>query len=87
MEVAPAAERDLRRLDSRIRSHIINDLLKLAGEPRPYGVEKLEASQSLFRIRVGPGKNYRAIYPIRDSAILVLILRVGDRKDVYRRLR
>jgi len=49
-------------------------------------VEKLEAKERLFRIYVGPGKSYRAIYQIRDDVLLVLIVKVGHRKEVYRRL-
>jgi mRNA-degrading endonuclease RelE of RelBE toxin-antitoxin system len=44
----------------------------------------METKQKLYRIYVGPGKNYRAIYQIRDEVLLVLIVKVGDRKQVYR---
>ena len=50
-------------------------------------MEKLEAKEKLYRIYVGPGKNYRAIYQIRDEVLLVLVVKVGDRKDVYRRVK
>jgi mRNA interferase RelE/StbE len=36
---------------------------------------------------VGPGKDYRAIYQIRDEALLILVVKVGDRKEVYRRVK
>ena len=87
MEVTPAAARDLRRFDPAIRSRILQDIRGLEEEPRPRGVEKLEARDKLYRIYVGPGKNYRAIYQIRDEVLLVLVVKVGDRKDVYRRLK
>ena len=61
------------------------DILRLEENPRPHGVEKMQAKEKLYRIYVGPGKNYRAIYQIRDEVLLVLVLRVGDRKEVYRR--
>jgi mRNA-degrading endonuclease RelE of RelBE toxin-antitoxin system len=38
-------------------------------------------------VYLGPGKNYRAIYQIRDEVLLVLVVKVGDRKDVYRRVK
>ena len=63
------------------------DLLRLEENPRPDGVEKLEAKEKLYRIYVGPGKNYRAIYQIRDEVLLVLVVKVGDRKEVYRRVK
>ena len=42
--------------------------------------------ENLYRIRVGPGKNYRAIYQIQDRRLCVLVIRVGDRKEIYRRM-
>jgi mRNA-degrading endonuclease RelE of RelBE toxin-antitoxin system len=47
----------------------------------------MEATEKLYRVAVGPGKNYRAIYQIRDEVLLVLVVKVGNRKDVYRRVR
>jgi mRNA interferase RelE/StbE len=82
--VTPAAERDLRKLDAYIRKRVEKDLLRLESNPRPHGVEKPETAERLYRVYVGPGKNYRAIYQICDEVLLVLIVKVGDRKDVYR---
>lgn len=65
---------------------MIRDLLRLEENPRPHGVEKLATKEKLYRIYVGPGKSYRAIYQVRDEVLLVLVVRVGDRKEVYRRL-
>ena len=50
-------------------------------------MEKLESKERLFRIYVGPRKGFRVIYQIRDEILLVLVVRVGDRKAVYRRLK
>ena len=63
------------------------DILRLEENPRPHGVEKLETKEKLYRVYVGPGKNYRVIYQIRDQVLLVLVVKVGDREDVYRRLK
>lgn len=49
-------------------------------DPRPSGVVKLSGEQNLYRIRVG---NYRIIYSIQDSQLLILIVKIGHRKDVY----
>jgi mRNA interferase RelE/StbE len=46
----------------------------------------LAGHDKLYRITAGPGRNYRVVYEIRDQALIVLIIRVGDRKEVYRRL-
>jgi mRNA-degrading endonuclease RelE of RelBE toxin-antitoxin system len=50
-------------------------------------VEKLETKEKLYRVPVGPGKNYRALYQIRDDILLVLVVKVGDQKEVYRRVK
>jgi mRNA interferase RelE/StbE len=76
----------LRGFDPHIKKRVERDLLRLEDNPRPHGVEKLEAKEKLYRVYVGPGKSYRAIYQIRDEVLLVLVVKVGDRKEVYRRV-
>jgi mRNA interferase RelE/StbE len=71
IEKLPRVQRD--RVRRRIRD--------LAEEPRPRGSIKLEGEDDLYRIRVG---RYRVIYTIRDEELIVLVLRVGHRRDVYR---
>ncbi|HXM40288.1 MAG TPA: type II toxin-antitoxin system RelE/ParE family toxin [Bryobacteraceae bacterium] len=87
VEATPAAERDIRKLDPHVRKQVNLDLLSLEENPRPHGVEKMETKEKLYRVAVGPGKNYRAIYQIRDEMLLVLVVKVGNRTDVYRRVR
>ena len=70
VEVTPAAQRDLRKLDAHIRKQVNLDLLGLEENPRPHGVEKMETKEKLYRVPVGPGKNYRAIYQIRTKFCL-----------------
>lgn len=84
--MTPAAQRDLKRLDPHIRKRVGRDLLRLEEDPRPRGAERLEAHAKLYRIYVGPGRVYRAIYQIQDEVLLVLVVRVEHRKEVYRRL-
>jgi len=55
----------------------------LAENPRPRGVEKLKGEDDLYRIRVG---DYRVIYQVRDKALIILIVMIGDRKQVYQRI-
>jgi mRNA interferase RelE/StbE len=83
----PSAQRDLRKIDPHIRKIINSDLSQLAENPRPTGAVMLHAKEKLYRVHVGPKKNYRAIYQIKDEVLLVLVVRVGDRKEVYRRLK
>jgi len=83
----PAALRNLASLDPFIRRKVMGDIESLAINPRPHGVERLEAKEKLYRVYAGPGKNYRVVYQIRDEKLLVVVIKVGDRKDVYRRLK
>ena len=87
MEFRPAAHRDLAQLDPFIRRKVLADIERLVENPRPHGVEKLAAKEKLYRVYVGPGKNYRVIYQVQDEVLLVLVVKVGDRKQVYRRLK
>ena len=86
IEFRPAARRDLAKLDQFIRRKVVVDIEKLAENPRPHGYEKLEAKEKIYRVYIGPGKNYRVIYQIHDEALLVLVVNVGDRKEIYRRI-
>jgi mRNA interferase RelE/StbE len=80
VELAPAAERELNALIKSVRDRIIQHLLDLQINPRPSGVRKLD--DDTYRIWVG---DYRIIYEIQDQVLIVLVLKVGHRRDVYRR--
>jgi len=56
---------------------------RLAVDPRLPGVKKLKGESHLFRLRSG---NYRIIYSIEDVRLIVLVIRIGHRRDVYRGL-
>ena len=87
LEFTPAALRELEKLDLSVRRKVFSDIEELKENPRPQGAEKMETKERLYRVPVGPGKNYRALYRIRDEALLVLVVKVGNRKDVYRRVK
>ena len=53
----------------------------LATEPRPPSVVKMQGDPNLWRIRVG---DYRIVYEIHDGRVLILVLKIGHRKDIYR---
>ena len=86
IEFRPSAEQGLAKLDPYIRRKVSAGIDKLAVNPRPFGVEKLKGSGGLYRVYAGPGKDYRVIYEIKDAILLILVVKVGDRKDVYRSL-
>ena len=86
LEFAPAAIRELGKLDPPIRRKVFSDAEKLRENPRPHGSKKMETRDTLYRVQLGPGKNYPVVYQIRDEVLLVLVVMVGHRKDVYRRV-
>jgi len=47
----------------------------------------METKEKLYRVYLGPGKDYRPIYQIRDEVLIVLVVKLGDRKELYRRVK
>jgi len=79
---SPRARREIQSLPRAAQVRIAPRIAALADELRPPGVKKLSGEAELYRIRVG---DYRVIYAIEDVELVVLVVMVGDRKDVYRR--
>lgn len=71
--------RDLRPIPTQALRKILIAIESLSDDPRPSGVEKL-SGQDRYRLRQG---NYRIIYEINDIEVLVVVVKVGHRKDVY----
>ena len=78
----PSADRELRRLPVDVQKRIVRAVELLADNPRPAGVVKMAGDENLWRIRVG---TYRIVYEIHDDRLIILVLRVGHRRDVYRK--
>lgn len=64
------------------RQRLVERISALAENPRPFGAEKLSGTRDKVRIRQG---NYRVLSEIDDRLLVVHIVKVGDRKDVYRK--
>jgi len=64
------------------RQRIAQRILALAENPRPFGVEKLSGTNEKYRIRQG---NFRIVYEIQDDTLVVYVVRIGDRKEIYRK--
>ena len=79
--LAPPAERQLTSLTDSVQKRIIKRLRSLRENPRPQGVKKLAGEGDLYRIREG---EYRIIYTIQDKELIVLVVKIGNRKEVYR---
>jgi len=82
VEVAPAAVRQLRKLDPSARRRIQAAVELLADQPRPSGAKKLVGGDREWRVRTG---DYRIIYEIHDDVLLVLVIALGHRRDIYQR--
>ena len=81
VEVAPAAVRQLRKLLPEARRRIQAAVELLAETPRPPGAKKLSGSSGDWRVRTG---DYRIIYEIQDDRLIVLVVAVGHRREIYR---
>lgn len=79
---ADGALRDLRRLPDRDRGRIVAAGDALAHDPRPAGCKPMRGQPGLWRIRVG---DYRVLYEIADEVLLIVVAKVGHRREVYRR--
>lgn len=75
-----SAGKELRKLDKEAQRRLLMAIETLEITPRPDGVKKLKARFNQYRIRVG---SYRVVYEIQDEEVLVLVLRVAHRRDVY----
>ena len=81
LELSPRARRDLKKLPAQVRQRLKGPIDALVHTPRPIGAVKLEAEENTYRIRVG---SYRILYEVHDRILLVILLKVADRKEVYR---
>lgn len=80
IEWRPSTKKDLRKISKGEVPRIVEAVESLSSQPRPPGSRKLSGSDLTYRIRVG---DYRVIYEIYDKVILVEVVKVGHRKDVY----
>jgi mRNA interferase RelE/StbE len=81
IELKPSAVRDMQRLPHSIQTRVAQKIDALANDPVPHGSTKLEAQGDLRRIRVG---DYRVIYQVRQKTLVIFVIRVKKRGDVYR---
>jgi mRNA interferase RelE/StbE len=78
--ILKSAQKNLSRLDSSIQGKIIEKIRNLADNPRPSGTKKL-AGRDAWRIRLG---DYRIIYEINDDELIILVVVIGHRREVYK---
>jgi len=81
IEITHSAEKQLRALDRVDQQRLAKAMLALAEDPRPRGAKKLSGYEDVFRIRVG---RYRVLYSVARKRLVILVLKIGHRGDVYR---
>jgi mRNA interferase RelE/StbE len=80
VKIEREAEKVLEKLDAQLQKRIVNKLRQLESNPRGQGAIKLTGAPK-WRIRVG---DYRIIYDIQDSVLIVTVIKIGHRRDIYR---
>lgn len=81
LEIKRSAAKELGLLPARDRDRIITRIRALTRDPRPPGAERL-SGQERYRIRQG---DYRILYEIEDAVLRIVVVKIGHRRDVYRR--
>lgn len=81
IEVSATAEKQLRKIPRPDQIRVVGVVLKLAENPRPRGCRKLAGYEDVYRIRVG---TYRVIYSVERLQVIIVVLKIGHRKDIYR---
>jgi len=81
VEFSATAERQLRKLERNDQVQVVGAIQRIATNPRPRGSRKLRGYEDVFRIRTGV---FRIIYSIEKGRLLIIILKPGHRKDIYR---
>jgi mRNA interferase RelE/StbE len=77
--ILPSAQKQLSKLPGAMATRIEDKLLELEHDPRPPGCKKLRGRDA-WRIRIG---DYRAIYEIHDERLVVTVIVIGHRREVY----
>jgi len=81
LEFAPSVRKDLKKIHKKEVLRILAAVEDLAKGPRPNGSKKL-TNEELYRIRIG---NYRVLYEIHDNRLIVHVVKIGHRKNIYKK--
>ncbi len=82
IEFAASAAKAFSKLDRPTQLRLAHKIDLLALNPRPPGAKKLQDEHALYRIRAG---DYRILYSIQDRLLIVLVVAIGHRRDIYNR--
>ena len=81
IEISRTAEKQLKKLPKDEQQRVATAITALGLDPYPQGSRKLMGYDDVFRIRIG---RYRVLYSVSAQKLLIIILKIGHRKDVYR---
>ncbi len=81
IEISRTAEQQLKKLPGADQAGVVRTIRALATDPFPKGSRKLSGYDDVFRVRTG---RYRLLYSVAKSKLIVVVLKVGHRKNVYR---
>jgi mRNA interferase RelE/StbE len=78
-----SAAKEIESIDQKeVRRRVVERIHELASDPRPHGCEKLSGKHARYRIRQGP---FRVLHEIQDDQLVVFVVKVADRREVYQR--
>jgi len=81
LKIKRSAQKEIESIGAKgDRQRVVRRIAALADDPRPPGCEKLSGGEH-YRVRQG---RYRIIYEIQDTQLIIVVIKVGNRKDVYR---
>lgn len=80
IEIKKSAVKEIKKLPAGTLKKILSKIQKLSDNPRPFDCQKLSGDEK-YRVRAG---DYRILYAIEDSVLIVFIVKVGHRRDVYK---
>jgi len=83
VELKPAAARQLSAIEKPAQRKIAAKIESLAKDPFPHDAKNISGKEDFFRVRSG---DYRIVYKVKKKILLVLVIKIGHRRDIYRRL-
>ena len=82
VELKPQAQRFIERQRGKVKRQLIKNIEALKEDPRPPNSKLLHSRKKIYRVRSG---NYRIVYQVKDKVLLVIVAKVDDRKDIYKK--
>ena len=82
IEISRTAEKQLKKLRQEDQRRVVKAMVSLGNDPYPKGSRKLTGYDDVFRMRVG---EFRILYSVSAKKLIIIILKIGRRKDVYRK--